>query len=299
MPTWETVTGTPRRLTTPLQLVCSEVWGGNRLIDAPVELPGVRGKIYSRPCAGGRGGDVHYLSVCNSGLISHMCVADVVGHGAAVATVSGEIHGLLRRYIDSLDQRKILRKLNHRLVQVGLKALTTAAAVTYFPPRRRLSISYAGHPPAWFYRQTEGRWGQVTADAEGRYRDQAVNLPLALDTDTAFTRETFKVSYGDRLLLLTDGVLETPSRRDQLFGDERLKDLLNEHRKASAAEIAEATTAALFAWGGDGGLSHDDVTLLVVEFVPGLPGPAIWHVIKNRIVRPRGNSADPAFADPR
>lgn len=299
MPTPETTTDTPRRPVTPLRLVCAEVWGGNRVIDAPVVLPGVQGKIYSRPCAGGRGGDVHYVSVCNSGLTSHMCVADVVGHGEAVATVSGEIHGLLRRYIDSLDQRKILRRLNQRLAQAGLNALTTAAAVTYFPPWRRLSISYAGHPPAWFYRQTQGRWGQVIADAEGRYRDQPVNLPLALHNDTSFTRETLKVSYGDRLLLLTDGVLEMPGRQAQFFGDERLEDLLNERRNASAAEIAEATIAALFAWGGAAGLAHDDVTLLVVEFVPGPPGPAIWHAIKNRLVRPRGNSTDPAFADPR
>ena len=53
----------PQRLTTPLQLVCAEVWGGNRPIHAPIDMPGLRGAIYSRPCCGGRGGDIHYVAI--------------------------------------------------------------------------------------------------------------------------------------------------------------------------------------------------------------------------------------------
>ncbi len=40
------------------RLVCAEVWGGNRPIDVPLKLPGIRGRVYSRPCAGGRGGEI-------------------------------------------------------------------------------------------------------------------------------------------------------------------------------------------------------------------------------------------------
>src|SRR5947209_4327986 len=83
-----------------LQLVCAEIWGGNRAVYRAVELPGLRGVLFSSPSDGGRGGDVHYLSVCGSGLLSRMCVADVVGHGEAVAAVSGEMHVLLRKLMN-------------------------------------------------------------------------------------------------------------------------------------------------------------------------------------------------------
>ena len=291
--------GAPPRLSTSLRLVCTEVWGGNRLIDVPVELPGVRGQLYSRPCAGGRGGDVHYLSVCDSGLISRICVADVAGHGEAVSTVSTEIHGLVRRHINWLDQRRVLKKLNKRLVKIGFDALTTAAAITYFPPMRRLSVSYAGHPPAWLYRSEQEQWGQLPADSNHRRRRGVVNLPLAVEADTTFTRRTLRVAYGDRLLVLTDGVLEAPDASGELFGVQRLEELLNERRHASTAEIAEAIIAALVARVDGGSLSHDDVTLLLVEFVPGPAGPAIWHAIRNRLVHPHGNSDDALFNDPR
>src|SRR5512139_242502 len=52
------------------RLACAEVRGGNHPIYDVVELPGLRGVLYSNPCAGARGGDVHYLSVCGSGLLA-------------------------------------------------------------------------------------------------------------------------------------------------------------------------------------------------------------------------------------
>ena len=54
---------------TELQLVCSEIWGGNRPVSTPVDLPGMRGVLYSEPADGRKGGDVHYLSVCGSGVL--------------------------------------------------------------------------------------------------------------------------------------------------------------------------------------------------------------------------------------
>jgi serine phosphatase RsbU (regulator of sigma subunit) len=295
-----TVEAAPRRIATPLRLVCTEVWGGNRPIDAPVDLPGVRGRIYSRPCAGGRGGDIHYLSVCSSGLIARACLADVMGHGQAVATVGTHIHHLLRRYMNTLDQRSVLARLNRTLSGIGLDVMTTAAMFTYLPPGRRLSVSYAGHPPGWLYRRAEDRWVRLGArDAVSRQEHCSVDLPLAVDADAEFTRIKLRAQLGDRLLLITDGVIETPSSGGLLFGTERLESLLNERRREPVPTIADALLETLVAYAGPAGLVHDDVTLLIVEFVPGPPGPAVWQMVKNRVVRPHGNSADEAFADPR
>jgi len=288
----------PEHLEAPLQLVCTEVWGGNRPIDAPVELPGVRGRIYSRPCDGGRGGDIHYLSVCSSGLLSRFVLADVMGHGEAVATVSTAIHGLLQRYMNWPDQRRILAKLNQHLVEIGFTALTTAAAFTYLPPWRRLSVSYAGHPPAYWYRPQRGSWEPLAAEGRGARRGRLRDLPLAAEAETLFDQKAVRVEYGDRLLVLTDGVLEVSSPSGERFGTGRLGDLLQANRQLPIDRLVESVVQALVSYSGDAGLTHDDVTFLLVEFVPGPPGPALWHAVKNRLRRPRGNSADPAFGLP-
>ena len=274
------------RPTNSLQLVCSEVWGGNRPIQNPIELPGLRGHLYSKPCDGGRGGDVHYLSVCGSGLLSRVCVADVAGHGETIAKVSGEIHGLLRRYMNQPDQRRVLGDLNRRLEQSDSPAMTTAAALTYYPPNRSLSISYAGHPPAWVYRAATGRWNQLVIRATSA---GLVDMPLAVSPETTYSRHQERVALGDRLLLITDGILEAPAPGGELYGEERLSKVLNANTGDSPVRMVDRIRSELIEFTGDAALRHDDVTMLLIEFVAGPSGPAPWLAIRNRILRPRGN----------
>ena len=127
-----------------LELVCSEVWGGNRSVERPVRLPGLSGWIYSQPCEGHRGGDVHYLSSCAAGLMSRVCLADVVGHGRQVAQMSGWIHRLLKKYMSNPDPQRILSALNRQAVEAGFEALTTAALASYYSPTGLLRFGYAG-----------------------------------------------------------------------------------------------------------------------------------------------------------
>jgi sigma-B regulation protein RsbU (phosphoserine phosphatase) len=267
----------------PARLVCSEVWGGNRRIHVPFDLPGIRGVLFSQPCKGGRGGDVHYLSVCGSGILARLCVADVAGHGESVATLSGELHAILRRLMNWPDERRIFRRLNRRLHEIGLDAMTTAAAVSYYPPSRKISVSYAGHPPAWFYRRADDRWEVLHASRDER-PGRFVDGPLAIDPNATYSRMSIKVELGDRLVLVTDGVLEAPNAARERFGTKRVEQVLHDHRNDAIATLGEAMLTALADHAGGAGFSHDDVTYVVAEFVPG-PTYAthLWLALKNRI----------------
>jgi sigma-B regulation protein RsbU (phosphoserine phosphatase) len=279
-----------------MQFVCSEVWGGNRPVNRPVQMPGIRGRLYSKPCSGGSGGDIHYLSVCGSGLFSRLCIADVAGHGEEVAAVSRELHMLLRRYMNTTDQRRMLSELNKKLEAADTPIVTTAAAFSYYPPSRSLSYSYAGHPPAWLARAGTARWQQLELDPGPRGR--LVNMPLSVDSSTLFTRRNIRVNCGDRLLILTDGVLEAAAADGELFGEKRVEALLNESRGMDPIALGDRLLDSLVEFTGDAALAHDDVTFVILEFVSGPRGPAVWHAIRNRIARPRGNSArlEPAVA---
>lgn len=284
----------PSPKTPALQLVCSEVWGGNRPINGPVELPGLHGVLYSNPCQGIRGGDVHYLSVCGSGLLSRVCLADVAGHGETVAAVGDEMHKHLRRCMNQVDQRKVLGQLNRRLEALGLHAMTTAAAITYYPPTKSLSVSYAGHPPGWYYSHAANAWSRLTLDEADE--GAPVNLPLAIDPEARYTRRAVKAEVGDRLLLVTDGVLEAPSAGRELFGDDRVEHVLRAEDGAPCERIAVALRSALAEHCRKAVLDHDDVSFAVLEIGPGPSEPAWWLAVRNRITRPRGNGDDPAFA---
>ena len=316
----------------PPRFVCAEVWGGNRPIDVPLRLPGIQGRVYSRPCAGGRGGDIHYVSICSSGLLSRLCIADVAGHGEAVARVSDEIHALLRRYMNNHDERRVLADLNRRLAEgalaadeaeavCGLAGMTTAAALSYLPMTRRLTISYAGHPPGWFFEGRVGQWVRVPAGevarrearasrkvAQAQRKEEAnrvrrpqadppdhgparagappmlMDLPLAVDSTTEFSRRSLRARPGDRLLLVTDGVLEAPNAAGELYGDARLERVLGALGGAEADAIVNAVLRDLAVFTGRAELVHDDVTIMAVAFVPG-PRTGIWQVLKNQVLR--------------
>lgn len=275
----------------PLQLVCSEVWGGNRPIHAPIELPGIRGVLYSNPCHGPNGGDVHYLSVCGTGILSRVCIADVVGHGEAVAAVSEEMHAHLRRCMNQPDQRKVLARLNNKLHGLGFKAMTTAAALTYYANSGRLAVSYAGHPPGWYWRRETGRWTRLEIEPARDSAHPLTDAALAIDADVPYTARQMRVTVGDRIALVTDGVLESPGVDGDQYGDARLEDLLNRHRTESCEAIGHAILDELEEFCDCSPLTHDDVTFLIAEFVPGPAGSPLWLAVKNRMTRPRGNSA--------
>jgi sigma-B regulation protein RsbU (phosphoserine phosphatase) len=255
----------------------------------------MRGILFSQPCEGARGGDVHYLSVCGSGLLSRICMADVTGHGESVAAVSQTMHELLRRSVNRMDQRKVLRQLNLRLSELDDGSFTTAAVLTYFPPMRRLSISYAGHEPAWYYEASNQRWLQL----EPIQRRGMFDIVLAVEPRTRYTQRVRRVALGDRLLMITDGVLEAPNESGALFGREGLSNILQSAHDLETAALVPAITDKLREHTTGAVLHHDDVSLLMLEFVDNLESPALWTALQNRLFRRRretGTGVEPTGA---
>jgi phosphoserine phosphatase RsbU/P len=259
-------------------LACGEIRGGNEPVHSAVEMPGLRGVLYSRPCHGPEGGDVHFASVCGSGLVARLCVADVAGHGQVVAAVGRAMHEHLRQSVNRFDDRRVMADLDRRLETEGLRAITTAAIASYYHPSQRLTVSYAGHPPGWIYRAIEDRWMRLEAAplSAGAPRD----LPLGTGLGPDYSRQRLKAPPGDRILLVTDGVLEASSPDGLEFGTSGVEATLF----GTPEEIAARLLAALRAHTGAEDLAHDDVTFFVGEFVEGPPGPTLWKVLKNRVL---------------
>lgn len=263
---------------------CGEVRGGNGVTHNLVELPGLRGVLYSRPCNGAHGGDIHYLSMCGSGLMSRVCLADVAGHGETVSAIGRDIHDHLRRSVDVIDERKVLMRFNDRLNAQHDRAMTTAVLATYYPPRRRLTVCYAGHPVGWLHRAGSRQWVSLQSEtSQPKHRPAFIDIPLGVGFTPEFTRHRFTVAPGDRVLLITDGVLETASPEDHQFDRHGIENLLNAGG-GTCEEVADRLLAALRSHANADELAHDDVTFFLGEFEEGPPGPALWHVMKNRLL---------------
>jgi sigma-B regulation protein RsbU (phosphoserine phosphatase) len=247
------------------KLICAGIWGGIHNLNQDIMAGAVEVSLYSSSSDGGKGGDIYYFGVCKNEMITRVAIADVVGHGQAVADVSQYVYDSLRAHMCDPDSGKILARINRLSSQRGLKAMTTAAVVAYHGVKGEFSFSYAGHPPVLLKRANEKSWSECVLANEGYKGPGAgINLPLAVTPETLYNQQVMPVSSGDRLFVYTDGLTEATNKAGELFGTERLCDVLNGNADLSLSQLKSAILQEVQRHTGNG-LTHDDVTLIAME----------------------------------
>lgn len=252
-------------------LTCMEIWGGTEPRDSMISVPGVDVYVWCRPHHGARdGGDIHYVSTCMAGNISRLVLADVSGHGTSASAVAGRLRRLMRRHINTPDQRRFSRALNREFAQLAdAGQFATAVVATYFAPTDHLIVCNAGHPrPLWFHRYT-GRWTLLDAEASGvgagpAGADRPANLPLGILDPAVYEQFIVWLSPGDLVVLYTDDAIESCDAAGQPLGEAGLLELVRGLDVQDPAAFAGSLLAALDARRA-GREAGDDATLMVIH----------------------------------
>lgn len=244
------------------KLECAQIWGGIEEGDATIASPGLTATLFASSGHGDKGGDIYYLSLCNSTYITRVTIADVVGHGEVVSSMSQSLYDSLGRHIDDLNGNEVLIDLNRDAIKKGITALTTAIVATYYREDKTFSFANAGHPPMLLNRKNSNVWSQIDTGAD--QKSNTTNIPLAVDVNANYVQESVKLNSGDRVLLYTDGLLETPSKNNKPFGMGRLLETLQNSGNKKIDEVRDEVIKALNNH-AENNLEHDDVTLLLLE----------------------------------
>lgn len=243
------------------------MWAGNERTASLVEVPGLLAWVHSVPSGpGDGGGDVHYLSLCPNCIVSRVALADVSGHGQAVLALGERLRELMRRYLRSLQQLRIMRDLN-RAVQEELDGVHYATMVALGWHRRRglLVLTNAGHPPPLWYRAARGEWTWIEA-LRASEEGGAVGVPLGLVADSRYRRTVLKPHVGDLVVLYTDGVSEASNEAGQELGRDGLISMARRLDASSAEAFGSQMAATLRRFRG-GAEATDDETIIVLECV--------------------------------
>ncbi len=241
------------------KLQCAQIWGGIDEADDTIASPGLTASLYSSSGDGNKGGDIYYISLCNSTYITRVAIADVVGHGEMVSKMSQSLYESLNKYKDGLNGSELLTDWNRDALERGITAMTTGIIATYYREDKSLSFVYAGHPTMLLNCKGTTKWEEMNHES-----DHANNIPLAVDANANYEQQSIKLNSGDRILLYTDGLIETPSENNEAFGLQRLVSTLEENAEAPLDELKQRITTALCQH-ASGKLDHDDVTLLLLE----------------------------------
>ena len=178
------------------------------------------------------GGDFYHLEPTPDGGLL-VVIGDVAGKGLKAAMNVSMLMGALRRSPEK-SPAKILKSLNR--VLVGSESFTTCQAA-WFGADGELVIANAGHLPPYLNSQ------EVLLPG---------GLPLGVLADIAYEEVRLYLHPGDRMLLMSDGVVEARQPSGELFGFERVHNLSNQ----SAFYIADA--AREFG-------QEDDITVLTIR----------------------------------
>ena len=179
------------------------------------------------------GGDFFFVSSAPDGSLTAI-VGDVSGKGLTAAMRVAMILGVLHHQ-SSHDPGEILYGLNNALMMQGQLGFTTACCIR---------VSVTGE-------YTLANAGHIAPYLSGRELETPPALPLGLVPQQSYELVHGRLTSGERLVLLSDGVPEARSHTGELYGFERLSGLT----LRPAHEIAAA--AQTFG-------QEDDITVLIL-----------------------------------
>jgi len=228
----------------------------------PLKMPQIRGvdiaakSIYCDQT----GGDFYDFIKMRRQRVDHLGIAvgDVSGHGVPAALLMATIRAFIKSKIapqDSIAEGVacVNRLLTQDTGDTGQFATLFYAEIS--PAEKVLRWVRAGHDPALFYdpslKKLEELWGE--------------GIALGIDPDGCYQEKGRKLSSGEILVIGTDGIWEARNPMGEMFGRERLKDIIRKNADHSSDGISAAIIESIKTF-QDSARQEDDITLLVIKF---------------------------------
>lgn len=183
-----------------------------------------------------------------------LALGDVSGKGTAAALYGAVASGILRSLAPlKLQPAEMLQRLNSFMCEQKVEErFMTLCFVTWQRGRMRLRLANAGQSQPLLFKDGKVRKIPLTG------------FPLGIFDEVNYDEHVEVLAPGDVVVLYSDGLTEASNAEGELFGLERLGDVLLRHSRQTAVTIADRLMDAVagFSFGPYPG---DDRTLLVLK----------------------------------
>lgn len=198
----------------------------------------------------------------------HVLLGDFTGHGLPAAVgampLAEVFYGMTAK---GYGMAQTLREMNAKLKRIlPVDMFACVMLLNLSVQRGSVEVWNGGMPDG--YRLSAS--GEVLSTLSSRH------LPLGILPAERFddSTEVLPLAPGERLLLLSDGVVDTADEQDRLFGVQRLREVLVDNRDPGL--LFEEVMQALKRFGGR---PRDDISLCDIRmFAPGerVPAPTLY-----------------------
>jgi len=223
----------------------------------PEDIPGVDLALRYRAAEQASGDTYDVMNLADGRVV--VLIGDVTGHGIGAALLTHAAQAAVRSYLELLDDMsQVVTRLNRRLAEsVETGNFMSFLLVEIEPTEQQIRYVNAGHPGLMIVR------ADGTVDTLGK-----TGMVLGVVGDQEYpVSDSIQLGRGDVLFLRTDGVDETMSPDREMFGEQRIREVLAAHRECSAEEILQEIDSALVEWARGSGTGtdtpcDDDLTMI-------------------------------------
>ena len=186
-----------------------------------------------------------------------LVVGDVTGKsvsGALVMAASRSVFRMLSE--EQLTVGEIMIRANLRTKKDIKKGMFVALLYAVLNSKDRvLSFCSAGQTHPIYFSSETGKAKLVETKGD--------KFPLGILGEADYQETQVRLEPGDRLIFYTDGIVEAMNEREEIFGFERLLDVLQGAGPFSADELLREILNKVKLFAGNAP-QHDDLTLIVV-----------------------------------
>lgn len=186
----------------------------------------------------------------------HVLLGDFTGHGLPAAVgampLAEVFYGMTAKGYGLAETLREMNAKLKRILPVDMFCCATMLCLSF--QSRSVEVWNGGMPDGYLYSVASGERTPLTA----RHLPLGVLSPQTFDDRT----EVFPMAVGDRVFLLSDGVIDTCDADDQLFGVERLQQVFAANRQPDT--LFEDIEQALRDFRGE---ARDDVSMVEVSLL--------------------------------
>src|SRR5215470_11252058 len=198
------------------------------------------------------GGDYYDWRLGADGTLT-IAIGDATGHGLKAGTMVTVTKGLFNHLAEQADLVAMLSQTSHALKRMNLRSLFMAMTLVRLKGYH-LQCSVAGMPPILIYRAA----AQTVEEIPLR------GAPLGGLTNYAYRQAETRLDVNDVALLLSDGLPERFNAAGEMFGYERIQELMLAHALSSPQLLLERLMQASDEWAA-GKLADDDMTFVALR----------------------------------
>jgi serine phosphatase RsbU (regulator of sigma subunit) len=186
-------------------------------------------------------------------------VADVSGHGVPASLISAMVKIAFASYLSSASNpAQVLDGINQVLCGKLENDFVTAGYLFINTAEKNMTYAGAGHMPLLLWREQKQKI----------YEFREKGTILGQFQDVQYKNVVFALKPGDRIILYTDGIIETSNTAGTFFGFDRFKEFIMSQARLPAGQFTDQLIRQLFSWSGKSPEEalDDDLTLIVADY---------------------------------